>query len=139
MSYNHQAVFILLFVTFTCLFKSTSTEYLCVKPWKTTVRTKQTNSPALKELPEAFTCFNILPLCPLCTCMNQSYWSWRLQRALLVCALNRSHVASCTLTYNQMLFLNTEDLVSSLKFPLSFRTVTWFERAAYWLTLLMKT
>lgn len=28
MSYNHQAVFILLFVTFTCFFKSTSTEYL---------------------------------------------------------------------------------------------------------------
>lgn len=138
MSYNHQAVFILLFVTFTCLFKSTSTEYLRVKPWKDTERTKQTNSPALKELPEAFTCFNILPLCSLCTCMNQSYWSWRLQRALLVCALNRSQVASCTLTYNQMLFL-TEDLVSSLKFPLSFRTVTWFERAAYWLTLPMKT
>lgn len=105
MSYNHQAVFILLFVTFTCLFKSISTEYLRVKPWKDTVRTKQTNSPALKELPEAFTYFNVLPLCSLCACMNQSCWSWRLQRALLGCALNRSQVALCTLTYNQMLFL----------------------------------
>lgn len=69
MSYNHQAVLILLFIAFICLFSSTNTEYLYARPWKGTTENEADKQPCPHGVALGLHLFYNLPLCSLCTCI----------------------------------------------------------------------